>query len=290
MRATVRILADRPDVVVTFGGYVCIPVGLAAALTRTPLVLHEQNSVLGLANRILARYADVLAVTYPGVSKKLGQRAKVVVTGNPVRPAVLSADRTQGRRSLGISDDALVLLIFGGSRGARRINEVAVETVELILQYPDVHIVHVTGRAEYSSVVSALRARGLALQRYQALGYIDEMGLALAAADLVVSRAGATSIAEITALGRPAILIPYPYATDDHQTLNATAVADRGGAVTIFDRELCSRNFVETVTSILLDPVKRANMSAASRASANLDAARSVADAVVAVSSTRRRL
>jgi len=291
IRAMVRILADKPDVVVAFGGYVCVPVGLAAALTRTPLVLHEQNSVPGLVNRILARYAAVLALTYPGASEKLVGVSKVIVTGNPVRPAVLSADRVQGRRSLGIPDDSLVLLIFGGSRGARRINEVAVEAAEQLLQNPDVHIVHITGKgAEHDSVVSALRARGVSSKRYKALDYIDDMGSALAAADLVVSRAGATSIAEITALGRPAILVPYPYATEDHQTLNASAVADAGGAILIPDKELNPENFVETVTSILFDPVKRANMSAASRSFANPHATRLLADTVIAVASKRKRL
>jgi len=265
-----------------------VPVGLAAALTRTPLVLHEQNSVPGLANRILARYAAALALTYPAASEKLGGVSKVVVTGNPVRPAVLSADRAQGRSSLGIPDDALVLLIFGGSRGARRLNEIAVEVAAQLLQNPGVHIVHVTGKAEHDSVVSALRADNVNAQRYRALDYIDDMGSALAAADLVVSRAGATSIAEITALGRPAIFVPYPYATEDHQTLNASAVAGAGGAIVIPDGELDPENFVETVTSVLLDPGRRANMSAASRSFANPQAAQSVADTVIEIASKRK--
>ncbi len=282
LRAVSRVLHDRPDVVVGFGGYVCIPVGLAAALTRTPLVLHEQNSVPGLANRFLARWADVVAVTYPGSTAYLARAAQVVETGNPVRPAILVADRERGREALGVPQEAVVLLVFGGSRGSRHINEAVVAAREGILAVPGVHVVHITGRDEHDAVVSALGGGDTACDRYHLHDYVDDMGSVLAAADLVVSRAGATSIAEITALGRPAVLIPYPYATDDHQTLNARAVTERGGAVMIEDDRLDSDDFVGTVTTILRDAEMRATMAAASAALGRPDAARRVADVITA--------
>lgn len=284
LRAVWRLLHSRPDVVVGFGGYVCIPVGLAAALTRTPLVLHEQNSVPGLANRFLSRWAEATAVTYPESVKHLARVAHVIETGNPVRPAILRADRNRGREMFGISQEAVVLLVFGGSRGSRRINEVVVAARDRILATPYVHIIHITGRVEYDAVASALSSRGdgNTCERYHLYDYLDDMGSVLAAADLVVSRAGATSIAEITALGRPAVLIPYPFATDDHQRLNAYPIVENGGAVMIQDDKLEPDLFAATVTEILTNSEMRDTMAAASAALGRPDAGKRVADVIVA--------
>jgi len=269
----------RPDVVIGFGGYVSIPVGFAAVLRRVPLILHEQNSVPGLANKTLSRWARAVAATYTESARLFVHADRVVVTGNPVRPAVMHADRARGRSALGLPDGALVLLVFGGSRGARHLNSTIVSLRDRLLAVPELYIIHVAGAAEADTVRAALEAAGGdADGRWRVLGYLDDMGSALAASDLVVARAGATSIAEITALGIPAVLVPYPYATDDHQTKNAGAVVAHGGAELVADDELGQERFGDVVLSLLCDADRRANMATASRALGRPDAAQRVAD------------
>lgn len=267
----------KPDVVIGFGGYVSIPVACAAILRGVPLVLHEQNSVPGMANRFLSRWAAAVALTYEESSATLPRTTHVGVTGNPVRADVLSANRTVGRATLGASEDDTVLLVFGGSRGARHLNTAMVAMRDRLLAIPNLRIVHAAGAAEAAAVRSALESAGGGDDRWDVLDYIEDMGSTLAASDLVVARAGATSIAEITALGVPAVLVPYPYATDDHQTKNAMTAVDRGAAVLVADADLDSHRFADAVVTLLGDPVQRATMSAASRALGRPDAADRVA-------------
>jgi UDP-N-acetylglucosamine--N-acetylmuramyl-(pentapeptide) pyrophosphoryl-undecaprenol N-acetylglucosamine transferase len=268
----------KPDVVVGFGGYVSIPVGLAAVLRGVPLVLHEQNSVPGMANRFLSRWAARVGVTYEESARTLAHPERAEVTGNPVRAAVLAADRAAGRALLGVPDDAVVLLVFGGSRGARHLNTALVGLRDRLLAIPDLHVVQVAGPKERDSVKSALElAGGDGGGRWRVLDYISDMGSALAASDLVVARAGATSIAEITALGLPAVLVPYPYATDDHQTTNARAMVEHGAGVLVADAELDDERFGDIVAELISDRERRATMAAASRALGRPDAADRVA-------------
>lgn len=280
LRAGGLLRQHRPDVVLGFGGYVSLPVGLAAALHRVPLVVHEQNSVPGLANRILSRWARAVGVTYEESLRYLRHPDRAVVTGNPVRGTVLAADRERGRRSFGLATDAVVLLVFGGSRGARHINDTLVSLAPELMAIPSLEVLHSAGRIESESVASRVTAiLGGHTSRYHVVDYIEAMGDAIAASDLIVSRAGATSIAEITAIGRAAVLVPYPFATDDHQTLNARAVAESGGAVVIADDELGSERFRKTILDLLDDEQQRAAMSRASAALGRPDAA----DRVVAL-------
>ena len=237
-----RILSDfKADAVVGFGGYVSIPVGLAAAQMHVPLVIHEQNSVPGMTNKYLAKRAGAICLTYPDtqdiIENVARSGASISVTGNPVRSSVLAADRTQARASLGLTDDDILVFVFGGSRGARHINNALIDIVPELLENEHVHIIHATGSGEYESVLE--KAKSLhAGDRYQPQSYIENMGAILAASDIAVCRAGATSIAELTALGVAAILVPYPYATDDHQTKNARAMVNHKAALLIPDDQL----------------------------------------------------
>jgi UDP-N-acetylglucosamine--N-acetylmuramyl-(pentapeptide) pyrophosphoryl-undecaprenol N-acetylglucosamine transferase len=279
VRALGLLARFKPDVVMGFGGYVSIPVGLAAGLRRTPLVVHEQNSVPGLANRFLSRFADAVGVTYGESTPRLAHGDRAEMTGNPVRPAVLDADRAAGREALGLPAESTVLLVFGGSRGARHLNSAVVGLRDRILGVQGVHVVHVTGRTEVETVREALS--GLAADeqdRWRVYDYIDDMGGALAAADLVVARAGATSIAEITALGKAAVLVPYPYATDDHQTTNAAAMVAHGAAELVADSEIDGAHFGDLIVELLSDGPRRATMSDASRALGRPDAAEHLID------------
>ena len=171
-----------------------------------------------------------------------------------------------------------MLLVFGGSRGARHLNSAIVGLRSRLMDIPNLHIVHVAGAAEQPAVSAALDAAGGdADGRWRVVGYLDNMGSALAAADLIVARAGATSIAEITALGLPAVLVPYPHATDDHQTKNAAAMVAHGAAELVADADIDEERFGDTVVGLLRDPSRRASMAAASKGLGRPDAADRVA-------------
>jgi len=288
--ALVLIWRHRPDVVAGFGGYVSLPVGLAAVLTRTPLVLHEQNSVPGLANRILSRWASAVGVTYESSVKHLKRPSRATVTGNPVRGAILDADRDAGRRALGLAPDSIVLLVFGGSRGAKHLNEGLARLWPVLAQEPLLQVVHVAGKLDAASVAEAM-ASALADPggRYRLSEYIERMGDAIAAADVVVARAGATSIAEITAIGRASILVPYPYATDDHQTLNARAVSAGGGAIVVPDDQIEGETFGSAVLSLVRDSTKRERMASAAAALGRPDAGFRVTEMVRAAARQKKQ-
>lgn len=268
----------RPDVVVGFGGYVSIPVGLAAVLRGVPLVLQEQNSVPGMANRVLSRWARAVAVTYERSSALLHHPDRAVLTGNPVRASVLEASGEAGRRALGLAPEALVLLVFGGSRGARHINSALVALRDQLMSIENLHVLHIAGTAEAPAVREELNAQGGDAEgRYRVIEYLDAMGDALSASDLVVARAGATSIAEITAVGVASVLVPFPYATEDHQTRNAQTARDAGAAVVVADADLETHEFEDALMGLLRDPERRASMAASSRALAKRDAGERVA-------------
>ncbi len=278
----------RPQVVVGFGGYVSLPVGFASRMRGIPLVLHEQNSVPGMANRLLSRWARAIAVTYPRSVSRLGDGGRVTVTGNPVRAEVLNADRDSARKALKLSSKAVLLLVFGGSRGARHLNEAMIATRDRLLLQPDVRVMHVAGHAEAESVRAAVKdSGGDAGGRYMVLDYIEDMGSALAAADVVVARAGATSIAEITAVGRASVLVPYPYATEDHQTLNARDVESIGGAIMVADSELDGARFAEAIEELISNPEKRERMASAALELGMPDATERLADLIVECGSER---
>lgn len=273
-------LKERPDAVVVFGGYACLPVGRAAKACNIPLIIHEQNSVMGMANDFLSKDAAAVALTYSVAGNSVKDKGKLILTGNPVRSAVLKATREEGRDYLGIPQDATVLLVFGGSLGARHINTAVVEMKEELLALPDVYIIHITGPKELDTVKEQLALTPEEEKRYQVMGYQDHMGETLAAADLIVSRAGASSLAEISARCIPAVLVPFPYATADHQTINATEYVNRGAAYLISDDKVEDSEFEEVVMRLLQDPEARAKMSEAAATFETQDAASRLADVV----------
>lgn len=270
----------KPDAVVGFGGYVCIPVGRAAKKLNIPLILHEQNSVMGLANKYLSKAAQVVAVTYEESATPVASKEKVVVTGNPVRKSVIEATRQQGRALLGIPESALMLLIFGGSLGARHINNAIVGLKERLLDNKELVIVQLTGPKEYDAVVEALALTEQESERWKLFSYQDRMGEVLAASDIVLSRAGATSLAEISARHIPALLVPFPYATEDHQTTNARAYVERGAAFMVADSDLESAAFSEKLFSLIESPQVRSDMKQAAASFESEDAASRLADVV----------
>ncbi len=274
VRAGLLLRRLRVDVVVGFGGYVALPLGVAAGVLRVPLMLHEQNAVPGLANRVLSRWASAVGLTYPSARELLAHAERCEVTGNPVRVAVLEASRERGRAMLGVPSGDPLVLVFGGSRGSQHINETFVRIAPALMSVPALRVAHVAGRIEAAAVrervSSAVPGAG---DRYVVHDYIDAMGDAISASDIIVSRAGATSIAEITAIGRPAVLVPYPFATDDHQTRNARDLAESGAAIVVPDSELDGDAIERAVTRLLGDPSERERMARATAAFARRDAA-----------------
>lgn len=271
----------RPDAVLTFGAYVSIPVGRAAGEMGIPLIVHEQNSVPGMANTYLAKRADVTALTYEESAEHLECRNAPVVIGNPVRASFETCSRAAGRELLGIPEDALVLLVFGGSLGAQHLNAAICAMKEQLLSLDGLYVVHSTGERDYDATVQALGLDGEQKKRWQVFKYIDRMGDVLAASDLVVSRAGASSLAEIMTLGVPAVLVPYPYARGDHQTLNARSCVSAGAAELVADAEVESPRFSELVMELLTDGERRDRMAAASKKLSGSDARIRLADMAV---------
>lgn len=271
----------KPDVVVAFGGYVCIPVARAAEQRGIPVVVHEQNSVMGMANRYLSKHAAAVCLTYECAARVLSDTSRICVTGNPVRKSVFSATRAEGRADFGVPEDARMLLVTGGSLGARHLNQAIVALKKELLSRQDLHIVHITGPKELDSVTDSLNLSSEESKRWHLFGYTDRMGQAMAAADAIVSRAGATSLAEISARALPALLVPFPYATEDHQTMNARACVDAGAAFMVPDAEVDTPAFSEKLLTLLDDDATCASMIQAARSQKTCDAASLLADAVL---------
>jgi UDP-N-acetylglucosamine--N-acetylmuramyl-(pentapeptide) pyrophosphoryl-undecaprenol N-acetylglucosamine transferase len=263
------------DVVMGGGGFVAGPAGLAATLTRTPLVLTEADSHLGLANRLLARRARRVCLAFP-IAGREGE--PYLVTGRPVPRAVLEGDREKARARFGIAPDAKALLVVGGSQGARSINLAAVEAFAE-REGRNFDVVHIAGNRDFSEIEAGLRAASHP-ERYTLLAYEPNLGDALAAADLVLGRSGG-SIFEVVAVGRPAILVPYPFATADHQSANAEWMRVGGAATVIADAELTAARLAGEVGAILGDEARLTEMVAAARKLAKPDAAHRIADEVL---------
>lgn len=276
--------SERPDVAVGFGAYIELPLINWCHAQGIPCVIHEQNSVPGLANKTSAAKVKTVCVSLPvaidAFRGKVGPDTQIVVTGNPVRQSVIRADRAQGRRDLGIPEDATMLLVFGGSLGARHLNQGVAALKSKLLSRRDLYVIHSTGKGEYDSVVQELALTQEESARWRVMPYIDRMGEALAAADLVLSRAGASSVAEIAALAVPSVLVPYPFATADHQTTNARYLVDAGAAVLLPDEKIDTPEFEDDLLGLVDDPARRQAMRDAARGLAQDKAALALADQV----------
>lgn len=261
------------DVVVGLAGYASFPIVVAAWLRRIPIVLLEQNAHPGMTTRLLSRLASAVCTSFPEAEAFL-PRAKVHCTGNPVRE--LRQNRAEH------ADATFTLFIFGGSQGAHRINIEAVAAVGLLSARIDgLEVIHQTGQSDHETVASAYERSGI---RAEVLPFIHDMGAAYARADLVVCRSGATTVAELTALGKPAILIPYPYAADDHQRANAESLEKRGAAQMILDRELTGELLAERILALAGDRARLADIARNARDLGRPEAATAVltvCDAVV---------
>jgi len=260
----------KPDVVVGTGGYVSGPVMAAAILLRKPTLIQEQNAYPGVTNRMLSKWTHVTALPFEEAKKYLPEKANCIVTGNPVRISVLQAERVSSRQELDIPLDARVVYVFGGSRGAERLNQAIVEAIPELLSIEDLYLIFVTGQSYFESIKKDLAPHtGTHLRIFP---YLHNAEKALASADLVVARAGAMTLAEITARGLPSILIPSPNVTHNHQEVNAGVLARTGAAVMIKDRDLDGELLAKNVRDILIDKSKLKAMAFKSKELSNVEA------------------
>jgi UDP-N-acetylglucosamine--N-acetylmuramyl-(pentapeptide) pyrophosphoryl-undecaprenol N-acetylglucosamine transferase len=271
------VSARRPDLVIGVGGYSSGPVVLVAALRGIATMLLEQNAVPGLTNRILARYVRAAAVSFESTRQFFGDKA--FVSGNPVRQEFLN--EAESHEESGRDAAAAKVLVFGGSQGAHAINVAMVEAAaELAAQGANLQITHQTGDRDVEMVRAAYRQAGLAAEVEP---FFHDMGRRLGEADLVVCRAGATTIAEITAAGKAAVLIPLPTATDDHQRKNADALRARGAADLLLQSDLAGHVLAHRILALAADRPRRQRMAAAARALGRRDAARVIVDRALAL-------
>lgn len=271
-----RLVAETgADVVLGGGGYVAGPVGLAALTRGVPLALTEADSHLGIANRLLARFARRVFLAFPIAGR---DGARYVVTGRPVPPGTRGGDRAAARRRFGIGAEECCLLVFGGSLGARSLNEAAIEAFGRSAPFA---VLHACGRRDHPDLRRRLEELG-SPPHYHLEPYIEPFADAYAAADLAAARSGG-SVFELAAAGLPAILVPYPHATADHQTGNARWMAEAGAAAVVGDSELGPERLRAEVAGILADGDRLARMAAAARSIARPDAARRIAADLLAI-------
>lgn len=278
LRKARKIVSDfQPQIAVGVGGYASGPVLRSAASRGVPTLVQEQNSFPGITNRILAKKATAVCVAYPDMNKWFPDH-KIILTGNPVRKEVLdfAGKREEAAKAFGLSPDKTTVLVVGGSLGARTINE-SVENLLEMFQAGEFQMIWQTGKHYADRAQNAVRARNLA--NVVATPFIERMDLAYAMADLVVSRAGAMSVSELTLAGKPSILIPSPNVAEDHQTKNAKALADRDAAVLIPD-DAAKRKLPEVLSKILGDASWRARLSENAKTLALPDAAEKIADEI----------
>lgn len=282
VRAAGRILRDsRIETVVGFGGYVSLPACLAARRAHIPVVVHEQNSLPGLANRVAARFAAVVAVTSPQTRLP---NARLV--GMPLRAEIAGLDRgalhEEARRHFGLEPAMPTLLVFGGSQGSQRLNSVVYGAVDA-LRAKGIQILHATGPKNVSTAsvgAPAAAPDGTGLPPYVVLSYLERMDLAYAAADLALCRAGAVTCAELSAIGLPAVFVPLPIGNGE-QRRNAAPIVAAGGGLLVEDAALTQEYVLDSVGELLLDPARRATMSAATARFGRRDAADRLATLVL---------
>lgn len=255
-RAKKIIREFDPDICIGTGGYVSGPVILAAANLGYPTIIHEQNAYPGVTNKMLSRTVNTVMLAIPDAKKHFPGDPHFVVTGNPIRPSILRTKHAEAKRRLGLDDSRPIILSFGGSLGAKCINEAMAELIARSAKDGRYYHIHAYGQ-QGTWMPDLLKEMGVDIEKCGNLDirqYIDNMNDCLAACDLVVSRAGAITLSEVQSKGRPAVLIPSPFVTENHQYHNAMSMANRKAALVIEQKDLTGERLIKTVDSILTDP------------------------------------
>ncbi len=247
-----KIIKDFcPDIVIGTGGYVCAPSVMAANSMHIPTIIHEQNVFPGKAIKLLSKKSTVTAISFEDSRKYLTDAKSLLFTGNPIRPEILSTTSSEARVAMGVGEKRLVL-IFGGSLGADTINRVSLEYIKTLSEKDNIKVLFATGEKNYKSVFEKAKEIGVSQSPYaQIVPYIHNMDEAMNAADIAVCRSGAITVSELSALSKPAIFVPSPNVTNNHQEYNARAISDRGGAITILERDFNLTTLSEALNSVL---------------------------------------
>ncbi len=256
----------RPDLVIGTVGYVCGPLVFIAALQKLPTCIQEQNAMPGVTNRILSHCVKKVFLGYKEAIKYFSRKGSLEYTGNPIREEILAKKREEAIETLGLDPHKKTILVSGGSRGARSINKAMLEAERALSGRHDVQVLHATGTANYAEYMQEVDKQGGLGENIFLTPYLHDMPEALAAADLAVFRAGAIGLAELTARGIPSILVPYPYATANHQEFNARALEAGGAARVILDRELTGEKILEIAEHLFLHAGELKKMREAARA------------------------
>ncbi|ANS75111.1 UDP-N-acetylglucosamine--N-acetylmuramyl-(pentapeptide) pyrophosphoryl-undecaprenol N-acetylglucosamine transferase [Paenibacillus yonginensis] len=275
VRTSKRLLKEfKPDVVIGTGGYVCGPVVYAAAKLGIPSVIHEQNAVPGLTNKFLSKYVNAVAVSFEGTEQAFPGAKAVEYTGNPRATTVFKADKERGYASLGLPSGSDIVLVAGGSRGAKAINEAMIDMAALTEKLPNVHFVYVTGESYYEATVKEIRKKaGRMPSRLHVLPYIHNMPEVLAVTKVIAGRSGASFLAEVTSLGIPSILIPSPNVTNNHQEKNARNLEAAGAASVILETNLSGQTLFQEIQRLMKDEPARQAMAEAARKRGKPDSA-----------------
>ena len=278
------IKAFKPDVVIGTGGYVCGPVLLMASLMGIPTLIHEQNAVPGITNKILSRFVKRVAVTYKGTEKQFKYEDRVFYSGNPIREGFQAINKEEGLKVLGFDTNLPLILVTGGSSGAKKINLSMGKLAKDCVENKKFQILHVTGKKTYDEVLEYYKVFGIRdfkKGNLKVIPYLSKMAEALSAADLVIARAGAGILSEIAVTGCPALLIPYPFATNNHQEMNARAYEEAGGAKVLLEEGLHETSLFNEVTKLLANNEKRKMMTEAGKKFGKTDSAEIIAKEVM---------
>ncbi len=274
---------EKPDLVIGTGGYVCGPLVFWAARWGIPTCIQEQNAMPGFTNKTLDKWVRQVYLGYKEAGQYLHGPAEKIYTGNPIRSQILLADKGEAIRDLGLDPDKKTVLVSGGSRGAQSINHAMLEVERALNGRGDVQVLHATGTANYEEHMTALRAKARLEDNIFITPYLHDMPQALAAADIAVFRSGAIGLAELTARGIPGILVPYPYATANHQEFNARALEAAGAARVLLDRELTGERLQEAIEYLLIHEQELQAMARASKALGKPAAAAEIARLALAL-------
>jgi UDP-N-acetylglucosamine--N-acetylmuramyl-(pentapeptide) pyrophosphoryl-undecaprenol N-acetylglucosamine transferase len=270
----------KPDIVIGTGGYVCGPILFRAARRKIPTVIHEQNAFPGITNKILSRFVKKVLITYEDSRKYFARANHVVLTGNPVRKDIIHQDARNARMELNL-DEKPTVLSFGGSGGQRSLNESILGIIDQVSRDNEINLIHVTGKPHHESFMKRVRDEKIILgSNVEILPYHHRMPLAIHASDLIITSGGAIALAEISAAGKPSILIPKSYTAENHQEYNARSFQEMGAAQMILEKDLSPGLLYETIMKLMKDREKLMKMASNSKKLGNPEATVSIVEEI----------
>lgn len=271
----------KPDVVVGTGGYVCGPVVYMAKKMNIPALIHEQNAFPGITNKILSRYVDKVAVTFDEAKKYFKYPDRVVNTGNPIRKEILEIDKEKAYKALDIDKDIPFILSFGGSGGQKKLNDAIYYFIKEAIEKKDVQIIHVTGKRFYDDFMAQLKKDNIDLNKnIRVFPYFYQIPEAVNIASLVITSSGAITLAEISAVGAPSILIPKSYTAENHQEYNARAFENKGASILVLEKDIKEDAFSDIIYSVVKDKKRLAQMASHSKELGKTDASERIVELI----------